>query len=113
MISSNIRYPFGRKAATVETPSFNCMIKTAKEGLFAKASVMFTVFGSGSVSRRHVARLQFNNHLGSADRLQLHDIIVGKIDEAGMSGKSIHDALRELFEDLEQRDIGHGEIFQE
>lgn len=113
MIISNIRYPFGRKLAIVETPSFNCMIRTAKEGLFAQQSIMFSVFGSGIISRRHVARLLFNNHLGSADRLQLHDIITGMVDEAGMSGKSLHDTLRELFEDLEGRDIGHGEIFQE
>lgn len=113
MIISNIKYPFGRRLAIVETPSFNCMIKTAKEGLFAQQSVIFSIFGSGIISRRHVARLLFNNHLGSADRLQLHDIITGRVDEAGMGGKSLHETLSELFADLEGRNIGHGEVFQE
>ena len=34
MITSNTKYPFGGKVATVETKSFNCMISTAKDGIF-------------------------------------------------------------------------------
>jgi hypothetical protein len=110
MITSNMRYPFGRKLAMVETPSFNCMIKTAKNGLFGKQSTSFSVFGSGVAPRRQVATLQFDDHLDSDERLRLHDIIAGLLDEAGMSGKSLDEALRELFEELEGKNIGQGRM---
>ena len=112
MIASNIAYPFGKKVAMVETPSFNCMIKTAKESLFTKQSIMFSVFGEG-INSRHVARLLFNDHLDSAERLRLHDIVVGVVDEAGMNGKSLSHTLPKLFEDLELENIGHGQILQD
>jgi len=96
----------------VETPSFDCTIKTAKENLFTKQSIMFSVFSKG-INFRHVARLLFNDHLDSVERLRLHDIIVGVVDEAGMNGESLSDTLRKLFEDLEQANIGHGQILQD
>lgn len=105
MITSNIRYPFDRKVAMVETTSFNCMIKTSKDGLFTKQSTKFSVFGEGMVSRRHIAKLLFNDRLDPAERLRLHDIIVGLVDEAGTNGKSLGDTLRELFEDFELKDL--------
>jgi len=110
MITSNMRYPFGKKLAMVETPSFNCMIKTAKDGLFRKQSTSFSFFGSGAAPRRQVATLQFGDHLDSDERLRLHDIIAGLVDDAGMNGKSLDEALRGLFEDLEGKNIGQGKM---
>ena len=110
MITSNMRYPFGRKLAMVETPSFNCMIKTAKDGLFRNQSTSFSVFGSGVAPRRLVATLQFADHLDSDERLRLHDIITGLVDDAGMNGTSLDEALRGLFEDLEGKNIGRGKM---
>lgn len=93
----------------VETSSFNCMIKTAKDGLFRRQSTSFSVFGSG-VARRLVATLQFGDHLDSDERLRLHDVIAGLVDDAGMNGKSFDEALRELFEELEGKNIGQGKM---
>ena len=110
MITSNIRYPFGRKVAMLETPSFNCMIKTSKDSLFTKQSAKFSVFGEGVMSHRHIAKLLFNDHLDQAERLRLHDIIAGLVDKAGTNGKPLRDALLELFEDLERKGLGHGQL---
>lgn len=108
MITSNMRYPFGRKLAMVETPSFNCLIKTAKDGLFRRQSTSFSVFGSGAVPRRLVATLQFADHLDSDERLRIHDIMAKMLDQAGMNGASLDEALRGVFEDLEGKNIGRG-----
>lgn len=110
MITSNMRYPFGRKLAMVETPSFSCIIKTAKDGLFRKQSTSFSVFGSGTAPRRLVATLQFDDHLDSDERLRLHDIITGLVDEAGMGGSTLDEALRGVFEEMERKNIGQGKM---
>lgn len=110
MITSNIRYPFGRKLAMLETPSFNCMIKTAKDGLFRKQSTSFSVFGSGAAPRRLVASLQFADHLDSDERLRLHDIIAGLVDDSGMKGASLDEALGGLFEELAGKNVGRGTL---
>ncbi|MGB8990429.1 MAG: hypothetical protein WCD80_00065 [Desulfobaccales bacterium] len=112
MITSNTKYPFGGKVATVETKSFNCMISTAKEGLFKKQSIMFSDLSAGMSSRRHVAKLLFNDLISSAQRIELHDIIVHAIDEAGMSGKSLGDTLTEIFEGLKREGIGFGTMIE-
>jgi hypothetical protein len=113
MITSNTKYPFGGKVATIETPSFNCMVSTAKEGLLKKQSMMFSEFSGGMSSRRHVAKLIFNDTLSSNQRLGLHDVIAGVIDEAGMSGKSLRNTLKELFQGLEREGIGFGAMLDE
>ena len=81
MITSNTKYPFGGKVATVETSSFCCMISTAKEGIFQKQSVMFSDVSEGMQSRRHVAKLVYNNVLDSkalsVDRAVSHPALSG------------------------------------
>lgn len=108
MITSNTRYPFGGKVATVETPSFNCMISTAKEGIFQKQSVVFFDISAGMDNRRSVAKLIYNNILSKEQRLQLHDIMVGVIDESGMNGVSLYDTLNNLFQGFQKEGIGLG-----
>jgi hypothetical protein len=110
MITSNTKYPFGGKVATVETTSFNCMISTAKEALFQKQSMVFFDLKDGMSCRRLIAKLLFNDLLDSSQRIELHDVITHVIDEGGMSGKSLRDTLKELFDGLEQEGIGHGMI---
>jgi len=64
-------------------------------------------------SRRHVAKLLFNDIISSAQRIELHDIIVHVIDEAGMSGKSLRDTLTELFEGLRKEGVAFGTVFDD
>jgi hypothetical protein len=110
MITSNTKYPLGGKVATVETPSFCCMISTAKEGIFQKQSVMFSDVSQGMQSRRHVAKLLYNDILDSNARLGLHDAITAHLDAAGMTGQSLTDALRSLFEGLSAEGVGAGTL---
>ncbi len=113
MITSNTKYRFGGKVATVETPSFCCMISTAKEGLFKKQSVMFSDITNGMARRQHVAKLLYNNALDSNARLGLHDAITAHLDSAGMAGQTLRDALRALFEGLKIEGIGFGALLDE
>jgi hypothetical protein len=108
MITSNKNYPFGGKVATIETPAFRCMISTAKEGFFKKQSVMFSDFTDGMENRRHVGKLLYNDALDSNARLGLHDAITHSLDEAGMAGVSLTDALHSLFDGLKAEGVGFG-----
>jgi hypothetical protein len=113
MITSNTRYPFGGKVATVETKSFNCMISSAKDGLFKKQSIVFWDLNAGMASRRQIAKLFFNEFLSSAQRIEFHDLIVHFIDEAGMSEKSLRDTLDELFDGLGKEGAAFGTMFDD
>jgi hypothetical protein len=110
MITSNTFYPFGGKVATIETPAFVCMVSTAKEGLFQKQSVRISDCANGVSNRRVVAKFLYNPVLSKQDRLGLHDAVVASIDELGMSGYSLKDALQNLFERLKEEGIGSGII---
>ena len=113
MITSNTKYSFGGKVATLETKSFNCMISTAKDGWFRKQSMIFWDINAGMASRRQVAKLFFNGFLSSAQRIELHDVISHVIDEGGMSGKSLGDTLTELFDGLKREGIGFGTMIED
>ena len=113
MITSNTKYPFGGKIATVEKKSFNCMISTAKEGFFKKQSVMFSDISAGIKNRHHVAKLLFNDFLSSAQRIELHDVFAHFIDESGMTGKSLRDTLSELFDGLRREGVAFGTLTED
>lgn len=111
MITSNSRYPFGGKVTTIQTPSLNSMISTAKDGIFKKQSVMFFDITLGMKKRALIAKLIYNNYddvVSKAQRLAFHDIIVSSLDEFGMKGYSLRDALEFLFKDFETQGIGIG-----
>lgn len=65
---------------------------------------------NGMSNRRVVAKLLFNSVLSRQDRLGLHDALVASIDELGMNGSSLKDALQTLFERLKEEGIGSGII---
>ena len=113
MITSNTKYAFGGKVATVETPSFCCMISTAKEGIFKRQSVMFSDFSEGMQNRKHIAKLVYNEALDSKARLDFHDTITVKLDEAGKSGQSLNEALHAIFDDLKTEMVGFGALLDE
>jgi len=113
MITSNTNYPFGGKVAVVETPSFCCMISTAKEGVFQKQSVMFSDVSDGMQQRRHIAKLLYNDVLDSSQRLGLHDAITAHIDAHGMAGRTLSDTLRELFDGLHKEGVGFGSLLED
>jgi hypothetical protein len=108
MITSNTNYAFGGKVSTVETISFNCMISTAKEGLFKKQSIIFSDLSGGMSSRRDVAKFLFNDHIGSPQRMEIHEVIAQLLDQQGMNGQSLRASLLDLFERLKEEGIGQG-----
>jgi hypothetical protein len=108
MVTSNVRYQFGRRVATVASASFSCMISTAKDGLLKKQSVSFFDISAGRDSPRRIARLVYNDSLGSQQRLDLHDRIVSSIDSAGSKGLSLQESIQQLFDALKKELIGLG-----
>lgn len=108
MITSNTKYSFGGKVSTVETVSFKCMISTAKEGLFKKQSVIFSDLSGGVSSPRQIAKFLFNDHMGSSQRMEFHDVIAQLLDRDGMNGQSLRATLMYLFERFKEEGIGQG-----
>jgi len=106
MITSNTKKLFGGKVATIETPSFSCFVSTAKDGLFQKQSVIIFDITGGFSNRQVVAKLIYNELLDSDARLGLHDAIIHTIDESGMNGIPLLEALNTLFEGLQREGIG-------
>lgn len=113
MITSNKNYPFDGRVTTVETPSFCCMISTAKEGVFELQSVMFSDFSDGMENRRHVAKLLYSDDLDSEARLDFHDQIAARLDAGGMSGQTLRESLHELFAAVESEGTGFGALLDE
>jgi len=109
----NSKYALGEKITTIETKSFNCMINTAKEGLFKKQSMIFWDLSADMAAHRQIAKLLFHESLSSPQRIELHDIIAHVIDKAGMSGKSLEDTLLELFEGLKKKGVGFGTMLED
>ncbi len=108
MVTSNVRYQFGRRVATVATASFSCMINTAKDGLLKKQSVLFFDISAGIGSPRRIAKLSYNDSISSQRRLDLHDRIVSSIDAAGTKGLSLQESIQQLFFALKKELIGLG-----
>jgi hypothetical protein len=113
MITSSKFYPFGGKVSTVETPAFSCMISTAKDGFFKKQSVRFLDFSAGMQQRQVVATLQYNDILDNNARLGFHDLITHALDESGMNGQTLREALCSLFQGLQKEGVGFGTIAEE
>ena len=108
MVTSNVRYQFGRRVATVATASFSVMISTAKDGLLKKQSVTFFDISSGVGAPKRIARLIYNDSLSSEQRLNLHDRIVTSIDSAGSKGLSLRESIQQLFDALKKELVGLG-----
>jgi hypothetical protein len=77
---------FGGKTARIHTPSFKCMVSTAKEGLFKKQSTMILegdMLHDRAADWRPCGKLFYASSLRSKDRLQFHDAIVELLDQLG------------------------------
>ncbi len=98
---------------TVETPTFCCMISTAKEGIFKKQSVMFSDFSDGMENRRHVAKLVYSDRLDSEARLDFHDQIAAHLDGGGMAGQTLRESLHDLFAAVAADETGFGALLDE
>lgn len=83
------------------------MVSTAKEGFFKKQSVVF-LDCTGGEKQRPLAKLLYNDSLASSTRLELHDVIARTLDQAGMAGEPLIQALRSLFAGLEKERISAG-----
>jgi len=110
MISSNTKKHFGGKVATIETPTFSCFVSTAKDGFFKKQSLVIFDTTKGFSNRQLAAKLVYNDLLDSNARLGLHDAIIHSIDESGMNGITLLNALQTLLVGLHEEGIGTPEI---
>jgi len=110
MITSNTAKPFGGKVATIETPSFSCFVSTAKDGFFKKQSMVIFDTSDGFSNRQLAAKFIYNELMDSNARLGMHDVIIHTIDESGMNGISLIEALSKLFLGLHEKNIGTPEF---
>ncbi len=110
VITSSSSYPFGGKLSTLETPSFNLAISTAKAGFLKKQSVEIYAYETSFKARRLVAKLTYNEALSSNTRLTSHDLITQSLDDAGMNGLRLRAALMQVIADFQNRGLALGTI---
>ena len=83
MIIARNDFWFGSRVTTIRTTNYQCMINTAKEGLFKKQSTMIVALAGSSM--RTVGKIIYTPSLRSSDRLQFHDMIAKFLDEDSRS----------------------------
>ena len=110
MITSSKSYPFGGKVSTVASPTFDCLISTAKAGLFSKQSTKFLWIGEGFHKGSEIAELQYNDCLSKEERLQVHDSITKYLDACGNKNQSLRSALDAMFKLLLEKGTGTGAL---
>ena len=107
MILSNKRNLFG-KCGRIQTIAYECIVSTAKEGLFKRFSTVILEGNSGSLATemRPCGKLIYADALGGKERLQIHDCLVNFLDESGDdTGMMLGDSLEVIFGDFKKRGV--------
>ena len=88
MIIQHTAIPFGGRVTDIKTPSFICVVTTAKEGIFKGLSTMVTEVDQ---YRNPVpcAKFLYPSSVGKEDRWALHRQIAEFIDNHGEEGNSL------------------------
>lgn len=103
MIVSNTANLFG-KIAVIHAPTFNCVIVTAKEGLFKKESTVITKgdYIEDKSNSFPCAKIFFGSSLKSSERYHLHDMIANRLNTLSDEGVSLKAAIDTCFQDLKE-----------
>jgi len=107
MIISNKKNIFG-KCARIQTPSYSCIISTAKEGLFKPLNTMILEGNPKGFPNetRPCGKLIYANSLKKKERFQFHDVLAETINNMDESGeRELGDVLQIIFDDFKQRGI--------
>lgn len=108
MITENRPRLFGGKTAYIVTPAFTCFVSTAKAGILKKQSLLIIDTTNGLDQKILSAKITYNDSLSSETRLAFHDATVDIINEAGMKGVSLQEAIAGLFDILHESNAGVG-----
>ena len=96
------------KCGRIQTPSYSCIVSTAKEGWFKPLSSMILEGNPNGLPNetRPCGRIIYVKSLSKKERLQFHDILVASIDRQGeIEEHKLGDALQITFDDFKQRGI--------
>ena len=96
------------KCGRIQTPSYSCIVSTAKEGFFKPFSSMILEGNPKGFSNktRSCGKLIYTNSLSKKERFQFHDILVESINKIGEIGEQkLGDALQVIFDDFKQRGV--------
>lgn len=95
MAATTRSYPFGTRISRVITPAFAIMVSTAKEGMFQKQSTVICLLAPPRFLDRGAAlgKITWASACTSTERLQLHDLIVEKLDSLGTADMDLIDTL--------------------
>jgi len=104
-------YLFGSRVAAIRNKSFECCVSTAKEGWFQRRSTIIleptigNTVGVGAARLRPCGKIIYSPTLRKSDCLQLHDILAKTLDGAGEEGRTLQEALEQIFADWKRRGI--------
>ena len=107
MITKVTHHPFNGRMTTVATPTFECWVSTAKEGLLKPLSTMLLeVTYEGAVPvRRPCAKIIYSRSLRTSDRLEMHELIVKILDQQGTAGVDFSNIVGDICSDFRARGV--------
>ena len=104
MIAFSKDMPFGGRAAFIQTPTFDCGVSTAKDGIFKPRVTMIIAdavnAGNGTIKGRPAVKFIYSKSLRDTDYLTMHDTIVRALDEIGTGGNTLPQAVGFIAEEL-------------
>lgn len=106
MIVSNRSTLLG-KCARIQTPSFQCVVSTAKEGIFKKISTMIAEGGPVDLPNQlhPCGKLIYTDALSTKERYSFHDVVTKILNEAGENEILLGDAIQTMIIDMKERGI--------
>jgi len=86
-------------------------VSTAKDGWFQKLSTIIfepktgNTVGAGAAGLRPCGKVIYSPTLRKSDRLQFQDVLAKTLDAFGVEGRTLEEALEQIFADLKRRGI--------
>lgn len=106
MIAHHRNCLFGLVVTRIHTASFNCVISTAKEGLFEGLStIVFEGDNFCDGYQRACGKIIYSSALRKSDVQDLHNHIVCSIDSLGESGHSLSKAFDTTVSSLKKQGL--------
>ena len=87
---------FGGRISDIRNQSFECIVTTAKDGLFRGLSTM--IF---TPPRNPRARILYGTAISKETRQELHSVISREIDAEGSKGRNLEEAISLAFGTLQ------------
>lgn len=106
MIASSRNYPFDSRVTTIHTPSYSCMVSTAKESLSEpQSTAVFQMPKAELEPRTGVAKILYVTRLSAEERLRIHDTICTALDKSGEDNEKLGEAIDKVSASLKARGL--------